>query len=1251
MKRRASDFHRRSLICGFERLEDRLALATLIQHLDATVFSSVETDGGGNVTQWVDQSGSGNNALADVGDAFFPSDAAFESDALGVDLGSDRTRLELFSAAESDSWLDQSNSDDGFTVLIAFQADAIRSNWNDVIGNSGGVGRGFGMRYSSAGIVQTFIGGSSYNKSDVLVTPDETVVYAFRYDAQAENFEFWDSISDSSLVASVPKADFSEDDAFTLGNTTNRSRYMDGMVGEIKVYDGALTDEEFAAERLAMTSKWTIPGIPANAIRWSQLPNNQVQPNDVVVVQPGETLVLDEDAEVQGLIIMGNFIVDDVTDLELSADWVLVIGGGLFRVGSEQNPYTHEFTLTLEGDNPNFDLDVSQYVPGSSMMISNNNAYLMAMGPGSRVKIYADDAAKESWTQLTQTAQPGDTVIQLEEATGWEVGDRIAIASTDFDLNQAEDFTITAVSNGGRTVTLDSPIQYMHYGEIETYSNGTRTWELDMRAEVALLTRDVTIQGDADSAIDRFGGHTMIMMGAEMNISGAEFTRMGQEGRLGRYPAHWHLLGDASGQYIQHSSFHNTFNKGMTIHGTQNTLINENVVYEHIGHGYFFEDGAEFGNLVTNNLAINARRSDSLEVASERTDFTDVSNFWIENANNTFIGNHAAGSEFEGFRFDLKGINGASEDTGLYDDIDTRATGPSEFRGNVAHSTFEAGLFITTTYVRTVQGTEPTAEDPQLMDVNWGFSDFTSYKGHDTFWPRAIGGDFYDIKLAENSRATRLRLNNTLYDSLIVGRTGNIGTPTTAAEIAAGRSLPRTGNYQGQILYDGPGGVVDTHFDGFDGPGDAAIGLLNAVQKTSYHFSSGLTFGDNVPESQKVDFSSRVNGDVESGARAIIDLDGSLTGYAGAFVTQKMGSGSTINATPNSIARDDWTAWVNPDAKLGSLVFDRYTDDLVRYDIVRSDGAADLNRNGVGDHTQLGFVVDDQYTHTINFYDDSMTEVELYMSDVLSGEGAVFTFIDFDPQSTVTVFNPYSGNSWDAAVVDSPEELLAATTTSVYRGGGSLQIKLVSEMAYGWLWPQPGLLPLQGEQRAGDYNLDGSVNSADSAWWSQSFGQSNTAAMNADGNNDGLVNAADFVVGRDVIGATYENPQADFLGGVTVRLQKASPAVIAAVSPALVNIPSALPSTAAITGPVGASASVATAPAIDSALTELSPELLLFESGTEGAANDAWDAWDAWDDEEPLSDPSLAAGTDGVTQPEPAKLEENENNFVMPLGG
>ena len=49
-----------------------------------------------------------------------------------------------------------------------------------------------------------------------------------------------------------------------------------------------------------------------------------------------------------------------------------------------------------------------------------------------------------AWTKLASTAAVGATQITLLQSPNWRVGDRIVLASTDFDPFQAEEVTITA---------------------------------------------------------------------------------------------------------------------------------------------------------------------------------------------------------------------------------------------------------------------------------------------------------------------------------------------------------------------------------------------------------------------------------------------------------------------------------------------------------------------------------------------------------------------------------------------------------------------------------------------------------------------------------------------------------------------------------------------------------------------------------------------------------------------------------------
>jgi ABC-type transporter Mla maintaining outer membrane lipid asymmetry ATPase subunit MlaF len=70
-----------------------------------------------------------------------------------------------------------------------------------------------------------------------------------------------------------------------------------------------------------------------------------------------------------------------------------------------------------------------------------------------------------SWTQLERTANPGDNQITLVTSVTWKVGDEIVIAPTDFSVWETETFGITAVSNNGKTLTLNSTLKYKHIGK------------------------------------------------------------------------------------------------------------------------------------------------------------------------------------------------------------------------------------------------------------------------------------------------------------------------------------------------------------------------------------------------------------------------------------------------------------------------------------------------------------------------------------------------------------------------------------------------------------------------------------------------------------------------------------------------------------------------------------------------------------------------------------------------------------------
>jgi hypothetical protein len=182
-----------------------------------------------------------------------------------------------------------------------------------------------------------------------------------------------------------------------------------------------------------------------------------------------------------------------------------------------------------------------------------------------------------------------------------------------------------------------------------------------MRAEVGLLTRTVKYQGDPEtSPKNLYGAHIMIHYPEDESCIGrllyTEFYNVGQAFKLGRYPIHFHVIGTVAKSIVKGNAIHQTYNRAVTIHAVSYFTVENNVIYNAMGHNIFIEDAIETKNVVKNNLVVSTVRSWSLL----NTDQTPAS-FWITHPDNTFTGNHAAGSDRYGYWFDTQehSINGS----------------------------------------------------------------------------------------------------------------------------------------------------------------------------------------------------------------------------------------------------------------------------------------------------------------------------------------------------------------------------------------------------------------------------------------------------------------------------------------------------------------------------------------------------------------------------------------------------------------
>src|SRR5215813_7966570 len=549
----------------------------------------------------------------------------------------------------------------------------------------------------------------------------------------------------------------------------------------------------------------------ASAKRWSDAatwPDRKVPAQDAVVtIKRDMDVILDVSPQpLHGLTINGKLSFADNKDLELTTEWIMVHGE--LEIGTEAKPHTHQATITLT-DN----------VKGEDFggLGGNDRSDRGIMLMGGTLNLHGN--RKDSWTKLTKTAAAGSNSIEVLNAGDWKKGDQIVLASTDFDPRQAETRTISAVHRN--TITLDRKLDYMHYGKI--------TFDVDERGEVGMLTRNIRIQASADAEQSFFGGHVMAMGASKMFVEGVEFQRMGQNLTLARYPIHWHLIGDAKGQYIRNAAIHDTYNRCVTVHGTNFLRVENNVTYNTVGHCFFLEDGVEHGNEFVHNLGIqtkchtskpcvptnlaaagepragtNGQASKDVLLPSDNTAAT----FWITNPDNTYRDNVAAGSDSNGFWMSLpEHPIGKFEGTEISKATWPRRTPFREFKGNVAHSNYDSFMFDRNVGPDNRFGVTGNAHMPKenpadanSKTVETVFEDLTAYKNRNGgIWGRGEMHVFRNVKLADNAMgythasgsAGRDPFTSKVVDSLFVGETENVGNPRTDAEKAYGRSFPK----------------------------------------------------------------------------------------------------------------------------------------------------------------------------------------------------------------------------------------------------------------------------------------------------------------------------------------------------------------------------------------------------------------------------------------------------------------------------
>lgn len=801
-----------------------------------------------------------------------------------------------------------------------------------------------------------------------------------------------------------------------------------------------------------------------------------------VVIPMDVTVTLDTSDEVGEIRVMGKLTVATGT-YELTCDSLIVMGANSeLEIGTESERYSGDFTLTLKGEQPESFMHMGHDMGWRALLALN----------GGTLNLHGEDRVE--WTRLDANVEAGSNSITMAEAVDWRPGDEIVLVSSTNDWNEAEELTVASVTGGGTVVNLTSNLSYWHCGTIQQYTRPSdgKTWTADMRAEVGLLTRNVTIQGASDSVATGTGAHIMVhgednghMASGYAYIEGIEVFRGGQESILGRYPFHWHLVaGNGTGQYFNDSSVHDSTNRGITIHGTDHTTVSNNFIYNTIGHTLFLEDGVEENNVITYNVVcLTVRPAPGTEVTPSDNELNEAQNrtpasYWITHPNNTVDFNVAAGGEGTGFWYIFPNRRiGPSANLAYYDDATIADKAPlGSFNGNTTHSYMNGwDIFdgLDTDHSIAKNRGWNNATDHVFENALWYANETALYTG------TGGQGNYFPVEnvikrnnvIVDNTNATMLASSTTIEESVFIARSGLPLNPE-----------PRR---IGHKLYDGAPDLNDCYFVGWDAPLPFTSFIQTvggATQRLNWGFSGVETDHPGTNMTMRLhdfDFGDAWSADTQSMAHprkwqnVLSDGDGSLTGLADSSLVANHPWYFTGSETLYAGSQNVYHA-PHKFARITQRGQNRFgTHHIFTREKSGTPTETYFHVNGFEEHNSFAAIVNEDFEYSVTFWEtQSYNPARWEMWDAEPGDVAI---VKFNHMDSVNGLNP-TGTSYNSvAEILSP----SSTTTGHYLdGNGVLWFRVVATSAshqkFGFSWTSGSAAYLYNG--SDDLDLDGRTN-------------------------------------------------------------------------------------------------------------------------------------------------------------------------------
>ena len=279
---------------------------------------------------------------------------------------------------------------------------------------------------------------------------------------------------------------------------------------------------------------------------------------------------------VEGEIMFDNLKTNCTLDPRtFDAHWLFIKGGKL-TIGFDDKPYPCPLLITMWGKR--YDPEVPLY---------GNKVIGLRYGT---IDIHGIPR-NPTWIDMESTANVGAKTITLSGPVDWKINEQIVIATTSYDQDESEIRTITKIDRKNPNkpvITLCKALKYKHFSGVQTLPCGT---QVEMRAEVGLLERNIVIQGDPSSDADENGAIIVAKSIGDdssiVRIENVRFQRMGQAYKVGRYPINIAVEGSVAQSYIYGNVFLRSYNRAIAMTSAQELEIRKNVIYDVSGHAIF----------------------------------------------------------------------------------------------------------------------------------------------------------------------------------------------------------------------------------------------------------------------------------------------------------------------------------------------------------------------------------------------------------------------------------------------------------------------------------------------------------------------------------------------------------------------------------------------------------------------------------------------------------------------------------------